>query len=74
MYQFLYEFIDMLPSLPSLPQIEVIKNFLLEMIDTVSYFLPMNHLLLIYGLYIGIINFNFFYKVITKVWESIPTN
>lgn len=74
MYQFLYEFIDQLPSLPSLPQIEEIKAFLLELIDTVSYFLPMQHLLLIFGLYIAIINFNFFYKVITKVWESIPAN
>lgn len=72
MYEFLYEMIDKLPSLPSIPNLDEIITFISEIMELVSYFLPLTDLVLIFSLWILIINFNFIWKVITKVWESIP--
>lgn len=72
MYNFIYNIIDELPSLPYLPNIDEVQNFIVNLVDTVSYFLPMRQFMLIFGLYIGIIHWNFFYKIATKVWESLP--
>lgn len=72
MYQFLYELIDKIPSLPSLPNMDIITNFILDLIRVSAYFLPIQQFLVMMGMWILIINWNFIYKVITKIWESIP--
>lgn len=74
MIGFIYNILDKLPALPSIPNMDSILATLKNIINTVAYFIPLNQFLIMFGIWIAIVNFNFIYKLITKVWESIPFN
>lgn len=74
MISIIYGILDKLPALPSIPNMDSIIITIKDIINTAAYFIPLNHFLIMLGIWIAVINFNFIYKIITKIWESIPTN
>lgn len=72
LYQGIYDLLDMLPSLPSLPDLTDATQFMIEFITSVSYFIPLEHLLLQILLSVSISNFHFIYSLALKIWNAIP--
>ena len=65
--------------LSPLPVLDITMNWQSEFLDwftdivsTVSYFLPMADLLLMFGLWFAITNFEILWKIITRIWDALP--
>lgn len=47
-------------------------GFFLSLFDTLHYFLPLKDLLTMFSIYIAICNWDFIYKLISRVWGLLP--
>ncbi len=68
----IYDFIDLFPELPSLPDMEVYQQFIIELIQSVSYFFPIHHFIIQMLLILAVTHFTFIAKAVVKIWEMLP--
>ncbi|WP_041719185.1 hypothetical protein [Alkaliphilus oremlandii] len=49
-----------------------ILPWLVNILSTVAFFLPIVDLLTIFGIWVGIRNFDIVWKVIQRIWDALP--
>jgi hypothetical protein len=64
--------ISLLPSLNFLTLPNELALWFANILISVGYFLPVADLLVIFGLWMLVINFNVVWKLILRIWDSIP--
>ena len=64
--------ISLLPSLNFLTLPTELAVWFANILLSVGYFLPVADLLVIFGLWMLVINFNVVWKLILRIWDSIP--
>jgi len=64
--------ISLLPSLNFLTLPTELAVWFANILLSVGYFLPIADLLVIFGLWMLVINFNVVWKLILRIWDSIP--
>lgn len=70
--QLLLDTIDKIPSLPTIDGLFEAQVFIIELIFTVSYFLPMYALTQMFLTLLIFRNFEFIIKLILKIWDMLP--
>ena len=69
----LISFINILPSFPTFElKIAEMVSWLLDLIATVSYLLPLDTLIPIFFAVIAIQTFHFWWKLIQRIWDALP--
>lgn len=63
--------ISLLPSL-NFSQPSELAVWFANILMSVGYFLPVADLLVILGLWMLVVNFNVVWKLILRIWDSIP--
>lgn len=64
--------ISLLPSLNFLTLPSELAVWFSNILMSVGYFLPVADLLVIFGLWMLVVNFNVVWKLILRIWDSIP--
>lgn len=64
--------ISLLPSLNFLTLPSELSVWFANILMSVGYFLPVADLLVIFGLWMLVVNFNVVWKLILRIWDSIP--
>jgi len=64
--------ISLLPSLNFSTLPKELAVWFANILFSVGYFLPVADLLVIFGLWMLVINFNVVWKLILRIWDSIP--
>lgn len=64
--------ISLLPSLNFLTLPSELAVWFANIFMSVGYFLPVADLLVIFGLWMLVVNFNVVWKLILRIWDSIP--
>lgn len=69
--------ISLLPSLnfltlPTNLKFSELAVWFANILMSVGYFLPVADLLVIFGLWMLVVNFNVVWKLILRIWDSIP--
>ena len=64
--------ISLLPSLNFFTLPNELAVWFANILLSVGYFLPVADLLVIFGLWMLVINFNVVWKLILRIWDSIP--
>lgn len=64
--------ISLLPSLNFLTLPSELAVWFANILMSVGYFLPVADLLVIFGLWMLVVNFNVVWKLILRIWDSIP--
>ena len=64
--------ISLLPTLNFRTLPSEITVWFANILLSVGYFLPVADLLVIFGLWMLVINFNVVWKLILRIWDSIP--
>jgi len=64
--------ISLMPSLSFISLPDGLYTWFADIASTVGFFLPITDLILMFSLWILISNFEFFWKLILKIWDLIP--
>lgn len=64
--------ISLLPSLHFKTLPYELAVWFANILMSVGYFLPVADLLVIFGLWMLVVNFNIVWKLILRIWDSIP--
>jgi hypothetical protein len=66
--------INLLPTMNSILIPDGIVTWLANIIGGVGYFLPIVDMLIMFNIYIGVVNFHIIWKFALRLWEALPFN
>lgn len=64
--------ISLMPSLSFISLPDGFYVWFSNIVSTVGFFLPVSDLIIIFSLWMLVINFDFVWKLILRIWDSIP--
>lgn len=68
----LINLVNVLPDFAFNPPPEGMYSWVLNTIQGVAYFLPINDFLIMFGLFIGIHTFWIMWRLIQRLWDALP--
>lgn len=75
-FNLFFGFINFLISLlPQFDAISIPSNMLegfIYIVDLCNYFLPCSDMVLIFGLWLSVVNGQFIYSLIMRLWDALP--
>ena len=64
--------ISLMPSLSFVSLPDGFAVWFANIVSSVGFFLPVSDLIIIFGLWTLVVNFDFVWKLILRIWDSIP--
>lgn len=60
------------PEVSSLSGLDSVINSFVEMLQVISYFLPVGDIVMMLRIWLGIYTFNIVWKLIQRLWDALP--
>lgn len=64
--------LDLLPDMPGASLPAGFINWFTDVFSLSAYFLPLGDFIVMLGIFLFVTNFEFFWKLIQRVWDALP--